>query len=144
MTSLIDTNVLVYRHDARDPAKQQRALSLLRTELAKGTAWLCHQSLVEFYAAVTRPRRGAPGFLTAEEARTEIEQLLSTFPVLYPSQPIVRLAVQGVREHQLSWWDSHLWAYAQRYRISILYSEDFQHDRTYGTVRVVNPFLVKD
>jgi len=25
--------------------------------------------------------------------------------------------------------------------LSVLLSEDFQHDRIYGTVRVINPFL---
>ena len=39
------------------------------------------------------------------------------------------------------WFDAHLWAYAEHYGLSELYSEDFQHDRLYGTVRVVNPFL---
>jgi predicted nucleic acid-binding protein len=42
---------------------------------------------------------------------------------------------------QLSWFDAHLWAYAEHYACSTLLSEDFQHDRQYGTVRAVNPFL---
>jgi predicted nucleic acid-binding protein len=41
----------------------------------------------------------------------------------------------------VSWFDAHLWAYAEHYACSTLLSEDFQHDRQYGTVRVVNPFL---
>jgi hypothetical protein len=32
-------------------------------------------------------------------------------------------------------------AYAEHYGLTELYSEDFQHDRLYGSVRVVNPFL---
>ena len=40
----------------------------------------------------------------------------------------------------LSWIDAHLWAYAEHYGLRELLSEDFQHDRTYGTVRVVDPF----
>jgi len=35
----------------------------------------------------------------------------------------------------------HLWAYAEEYGLSELISEDFQHDRLYGTVRTVNPFV---
>lgn len=31
--------------------------------------------------------------------------------------------------------------YAEHYGMDELYSEDFQHDRLYGTVRVINPFL---
>jgi predicted nucleic acid-binding protein len=33
-----------------------------------------------------------------------------------------------------------LWAYAEHYGLSPLYSEDLQHDRLYGTVRVIDPF----
>lgn len=31
-------------------------------------------------------------------------------------------------------------AYAERLGMTELLSEDFEHDRVYGTVRVVNPF----
>jgi hypothetical protein len=32
------------------------------------------------------------------------------------------------------------WAVAEHYGLEELLSEDFEHDRMYGTVRVVNPF----
>jgi predicted nucleic acid-binding protein len=54
----------------------------------------------------------------------------------------VRTAVRGCALYQLSWFDAHLWAYAEHYGLSTLYSEDFQHDRLYGTVRVLDPFQV--
>ena len=41
---------------------------------------------------------------------------------------------------QLGWFDAHLWAYAEHFGLAELWSEDFQHDRLYGTVRAVNPF----
>jgi hypothetical protein len=34
-----------------------------------------------------------------------------------------------------------MWAFAEHFALSELWSEDFQHDRLYGTVRVRNPFL---
>jgi predicted nucleic acid-binding protein len=40
----------------------------------------------------------------------------------------------------LSWFDAHLWAYADHYGLDELWSEDFQAGRRYGTVRIVNPF----
>ena len=48
--------------------------------------------------------------------------------------------LRGAAAYQLSWFDAHLWAYAEYYGLSELLSEDFQHDRLYGTVRAVNPF----
>jgi predicted nucleic acid-binding protein len=41
----------------------------------------------------------------------------------------------------LSWFDAHLWSYAEHYGLREILSEDFQHNRLYGTVRVVNPFI---
>ena len=41
----------------------------------------------------------------------------------------------------LSWFDAHLWAYAEVHGIADLLSEDFQHGRLYGTVTIRNPFL---
>jgi predicted nucleic acid-binding protein len=137
---LVDTNVLVYRYDHRFADKQARATKLLRAGIADGEARLPHQALVEFVAATTRPLPKAAPLLTAEEARREVEDLLAQFPVLYPVEALFRLAIRGMATYQLSWFDAHLWAYAEHYSLPLLYSEDFQHDRVYGTVRVINPF----
>ncbi len=140
MAYLVDTNVLVYRYDPRHPDKQARATKLLRAGIASGEARLSHQALVELVAATTRPLGKAPPLLTVEDARREAEDLLAQFPVLFPVEPLFRLAIRGAATYQLSWFDAHMWAYAEHYSLPLLYSEDFQHDRVYGTVRVVNPF----
>jgi predicted nucleic acid-binding protein len=38
-------------------------------------------------------------------------------------------------------FDAHLWAYAEVNGIPEILSEDFQHGRYYGSVRVVDPFI---
>jgi predicted nucleic acid-binding protein len=53
----------------------------------------------------------------------------------------VRNAIRGCAAYQLNWFDAHLWSYAEHYGLEEILSEDFQHDRLYGTVRVVNPFI---
>jgi predicted nucleic acid-binding protein len=45
------------------------------------------------------------------------------------------------QRYQLSWFDAHLWSYAEHYGLTEIFTEDFQHDRLYGSVRVVNPFI---
>lgn len=140
MAALVDTNVLVYRVDARDKAKQRRAESLLRAGIEDDSVRVAHQSIVEFVAACTRPLPGGP-LLAADEARREAEEMLALYSVLYPNESIVRTALRGAAAYQLSWFDAHLWAYAEHYGLTPLYSEDFQHDRLYGTVRVINPFV---
>ncbi len=141
MAALIDTNVLVYRFDPRVPRKQQVAEEVLRRHIEEDSARLPHQAVLEFFAAVTRPIGSGPPLLSPAEAYRETEELLTLFPVLYPNEDLVRTALRGKATYQLSWFDAHLWAYAEVYGLSELISEDFQHDRLYGTVRIVNPFL---
>jgi predicted nucleic acid-binding protein len=138
-TALADTNLLVYRVDWRYPEKQRTATELLRAGIADGSLFLPHQAIVEFVAAVTRPRDGVP-LLEPADARREAEELLAEFDVLYPDQELLRIALRGAAAYQLSWFDAHLWAYAERFGLELLYSEDFQHGRLYGTVEVVDPF----
>lgn len=140
MAALIDTNILVYRFDARFPDKQQIATDILREGLASDTIRLPHQAIVEFVAATTRPISGGASLLSATDARREAEELLNQFTVLYPNEALLRTALRGAAAYQLPWFDAHLWAYADYYGLSPLYSEDFQHNRAYGTVRVINPF----
>lgn len=141
MAALVDTNVLVYRYDARFPVKQRTADELLRRGIADGTLRVAHQAIVEFVAAVTRPRAGAESLLQPADARREAEDLLSQFPVLYPTDAVVRTALRGMALYNLSWFDAHMWAYADCFGLDTLVSEDFQHRRRYGTVRAVNPFV---
>lgn len=62
------------------------------------------------------------------------------FPILYPDEQIIRLAFRGMAMYRLPWFDAHMWAFAEARGLSQLFSEDFQHGRWYGTVRIVNPF----
>lgn len=139
MAALVDTNVLVYRFDDRFPEKQKIAIGILRRGIIEDSVRLPHQAIIEFVAAVTRPIRGHT-ILNQADALREAEEFLKQFTVLYPNEAILRNAVRGCAAYQLSWFDAHLWAYAEHYGLAELLTEDLQHDRLYGTVRVVNPF----
>ncbi len=141
MAALVDTNVLVYRHDDRFPEKQRTANSLLRRGLVTGQLRIPHQVLVEFVSAVTRPLRNGAGLLSRQEAQSEVEKLLKEFVVLYPVEAVLRTALHGAAAYGLSWFDAHLWAYAEHFGLPEIFSEDFQHGRLYGSVRALNPFL---
>jgi len=139
---LVDTNILVYRFDARFPEKQAAARDLLRKGLAEDAVRIPHQALLEFVAVVTRVRAGSSSkpLLEPDEARQETEELMVQFPVLFPNPALVRTALQGAAAYQLSWFDAHLWAYAEHYGLEEIVSEDFEHGRLYGSVRIRNPF----
>jgi predicted nucleic acid-binding protein len=141
VTALVDTNVLVYRFDARFPEKQRIATELLRSGIGDGSVFLPHQAIVEFVAVASRPIGGDEPLLEPAVARREAEELLSQFEVLYPDGELLRIALRGAAAYQLPWFDAHLWAYAERFGLTQMLSEDFQHGRLYGTVEAVNPFL---
>ena len=144
MASLIDTNVLVYLHDPRFPEKQDVAERVLREGLAAGELALPHQAIVEFVAATTR-RKGkddSTPLLSRSDAFREAEDLVAQFPVLYPEEAVLRTAMRGAAAYHLSWFDAHLWAYAEVNGLGEILTEDFEHGRRYGSVRANNPFLV--
>ena len=140
MAALVDTNVLVYRFDERFPAKQRKATELLRRGIIEDSVRVPHQAVVEFVAAVSRPMSSGEPILAAADARREAEELLAQFEVLYPTAALVRTALRGAAAYPRGWFAAPLWAYAEHYGLEELWSEDFQHDRLYGTVRAVNPF----
>ncbi|MGI8430180.1 MAG: PIN domain-containing protein [Solirubrobacteraceae bacterium] len=140
MAALLDTNVLVYRFDSRFPEKQRIAAELLRAGIEDGSLRLPHQAIIEFVAAVTGPGGHGEPLLAPADALREAEELLAEFEILFPDEELVRVALRGAAAYQLSWFDAHLWAYAERFGLPTLLSEDFQHGRLYGTVQVANPF----
>jgi predicted nucleic acid-binding protein len=139
VAALVDTDILVYRFDGRFPKKQKIAVEPLRRGIAEDSVRIPHQAIVEFVAAASRPILGH-AILPLPEALREAEEFLKQFTVIYPNEGILRQAVRGCAAYRLSWPDGHLWAYAEYYGLPELLTEDFEHDRLYGTVCVIDPF----
>ncbi len=139
VAALVDTNILVYRFDGRFPQKQKLATDILRRGIDEDSVRVPHQAIIELVAAVTRPIQGHV-ILQQQEALREAEEFFRQFTIVYPNEEIVRNAIRGCAAYQLNWFDAQIWAHAEYYGLSELLTEDFQHDRLYGTVRVVNPF----
>ena len=38
---------------------------------------------------------------------------MAQFPILYPDDAVLRTALRGAAAYGLSWFDAHLWAYAE-------------------------------
>lgn len=140
MAMLIDTNVLVYRFDPRFPTKQEIATGILRSAIESGNARIPHQAVIEFIAATTR---GGPEtrLLSAVDAVREAEEILAQYPILFPNDAVLRTALRGFAAYGMSWFDAHLWSYAEVHGLAEIISEDFQHGRIYGSVMARNPFI---
>lgn len=143
MKALVDTNVLVYRFDPRNPTKQLLAQDLLRTGIQAGSLCIAHQAIIEFVQAVTRPlTRGGASLLTREDALQEAEELLVQFEVLHPTEAVLRTAIRGAAAYRLGWFDAHMWAYAEVHGLNEFLSEDFPDGQMLGGVQIRNPFNI--
>ncbi|MFO1153542.1 MAG: PIN domain-containing protein [Rhodospirillales bacterium] len=140
MAALVDTNVLVYRRDPRYPEKGRIARELLRAGLADQSIFIPPQAIIEFVSATLKPVLGGRPILTMADACREAEELINEFNILYPVEEMIYLALRGLATYRMAWFDAHLWAYAEYYGLDTIYSEDFQTDRLYGSVRIIDPF----
>ena len=132
----VDTNVLVYARDETEPAKRDRAGTVLRALWQSRTGCVSHQVLIEFYAIVTRKLK--PG-LPRPMAAADVRELAAWRPVT-PSLRLIESAWQIEEQYALSWWDSLIVAAALASSCSTLLSEDLQDDLEINGLRVVNPF----
>lgn len=131
----LDTNVLIYAAAGRqdEPEKFAVAQRIVQTE----RFGLSGQVLAEFYTTVVR-RLATP--LPPEEVDRWID-LLCVYPVVAVDDTIVRAAVAMSRRFRIGYRDAAILAAAERLSAPVLYTEDLSHGQTYGSVRVVNPFL---
>ncbi len=132
----VDTNVLVYARDAREPVKQPLAAAWIERLWRERTGRTGMQVLSEYYVTVTR--KLAPG-LKQTDAWDDVQAFLSWRP-----QPVDAALMQRARDvelrHRLGWWDSLIVAAAQLQDCGVLLSEDLQDGGAYGGVIVRNPF----
>jgi len=131
----LDTNVLVYAFDLRDPERQLPAKDLLRRVEKEGVGRLSVQCLGEFFRVATLKLHLSPA-----EMYTQVELWRDAFPVLDLTPQIVLEAARGVRDHGLAYYDAQIWAAARLNQIPVVFSEDFQDGRTLEGVRFANPF----
>jgi len=137
--AFVDTNVLVYAYDRSKPEKQALAIEVLDQLATSQTGILSTQVLAEFFNAVTR-KISTP--LSLSQAYDSLSNYLESWPVLEVTGMVVLEAARGVRDHQLNFWDSQIWAIARLNQITMVLSEDFTDGVAIEGVRLVNPFAV--
>jgi predicted nucleic acid-binding protein len=133
----VDTNIIVYAHDPTAGQKHAAALTLLQNLWESGAGRISIQVLQECYAALTRK---APKLLKPDAVIALIEDF-ATWEVYAPTATDVVAATRLATKHVVSIWDAMIVQAALASRCSILWSEDWQHGRRFGTLTVRNPFL---
>ncbi|HVV35096.1 MAG TPA: PIN domain-containing protein [Acidimicrobiales bacterium] len=133
--TFVDSNVLVYAHDAADSVRQERAALILRGLWRTRTGIVSTQVLTEFYAVATRK-------LTPPMSRAEARSIVASYaawPVVQVDATLVVAASRLEEQHKLSFWDAMIVEAARRGGATVLYSEDLQHGRRIGGVQILNP-----
>jgi predicted nucleic acid-binding protein len=131
----LDTNILLYAISTLplESRKADTALQLVHT-LEFG---LSTQVLQEFYAVATTKLRHR---LAAGDAMRLVQQW-SKQPLCVVDAHVITAAMHLQQSYQLSYWDAAILAAAHEINARVIYTEDFQHGRRYGSVEVINPFL---
>lgn len=138
MKTFVDTNVLVYAHDADTAGKHTTARALLAALWDGRDGSLSTQVLQEFYAVVTRKFKPA---MPRAKARAIVAAYGEWCDVATEPQLIVA-ASRLEEEHTLSFWDALIVEAAIRAGAERLVSEDLQDGRRFGALTIENPFHV--
>jgi predicted nucleic acid-binding protein len=129
----LDSNVLLYAASERtlDPRRHDIAY-----ELVLGTLFgVSGQTLAEF-ANVARRKS-----LANDAAVDHWMVFLGQLPFVPVDQAYVVAGLQMARRYRLKYYDAALLAAAERLGAPVFYTEDLNHNQTYGSVRAINPFL---
>jgi predicted nucleic acid-binding protein len=129
----VDTNILIYVNDPRDPVKQEIASSLVLS-LADGV--LVWQVACEYLAASRKLE--ALGYDRAQ-AYQYIRDLQQVWYTVLPTWSVIDRAENLMSRFHLSHWDSMIAAACLEANVQILYTEDFGYSNIDG-LAIVNPF----
>jgi predicted nucleic acid-binding protein len=134
VSAFFDTNILLYADDADAGPKTELARNLLRQAMLQRSGVISTQVLQEFYVNARKKLN-----LDGAAARARVEVYLG-FDVVTVGPGLLLSAIDLHRLDSLSFWDALIVRSAEQAGCAVLYSEDLQHGRRFGALKVVDPF----
>jgi predicted nucleic acid-binding protein len=134
IVEFIDTNVLVHGADLGAGPKFHTAVDLIARLADERVGAISTQVLVEFYNIAVRKLR-----MTSEQAEETIRDFAS-WVIHRPTHTDIIDAIRLQRRHRMSWWDATIVNSAKESGAHVLWSEDFEDGRKFGSLVVRNPF----
>jgi predicted nucleic acid-binding protein len=129
----LDTNILVYAVDKRDPMKYERAIVAVEQCIGDGSGVISTQVLQEFASVALSKLHQRVDVVLAELSALESLEVVQLTPVL------IRRALEFHALHAINFWDAAILATAEAARCTRLWSEDSAPGSIYGLLRVENP-----
>jgi predicted nucleic acid-binding protein len=129
----VDTNILIYVNDPRDPAKQLIAASLV-SDLTDGV--LIWQVACEYLSA---SRKLEPFGYDRTQAYQYVRDLQQVWYTALPTWDVIDRAEELMSRFYLSHWDSMIVSACLEANVQTLYTEDFGYP-SIDELKIVNPF----
>jgi predicted nucleic acid-binding protein len=135
----LDTNILVYAHDASAKYKHEIARNIMFELWRQRSGVLSTQVLQEFFYVATSKIRQP---LNAQNAKEVIKFLLK-WDIVVNNGGAILDAIDIQQEHKFSFWDSMIIDSAVKGGAAALLSEDFSDGQIINGVEVRNPFKLR-
>jgi predicted nucleic acid-binding protein len=136
----VDTNVLIYRLDRRDPVKWGKARDLvrkLRSDPQRPV--LLWQVLTEFVRQLRAWE--TQKLLSRANLLRHASIARQAFRVVMPTPAVLDIALDMAGRYSLSHWDSMVLGACKEAGITTLYTEDMGAPINYDGIQLVNPFI---
>jgi predicted nucleic acid-binding protein len=134
--SFLDTNMLIYLLDARDPVKQRRCRGIVKALASSHEAVISTQVLQEFYVACTVKLKVKPLLVKA------IMHGFENMEVVTVGAELISEAIDTSLQYQLSFWDALVVVAAESAKCKYLLTEDLNEGQIVRKVRIQNPLKV--
>jgi predicted nucleic acid-binding protein len=131
----VDTNILMYAHDASAGAKHDRAKAVIE-ELWRARSGVVSTQILQELCVSLRRKAARP--VDLKTAREIVTDYLSWEVRVNTGESILE-ALDLEERYRISFWDALVIQAAEASGAAVLYSEDLSDGQMYGTVRVVNP-----
>lgn len=131
----IDTNVWVYALTEQDHAKKKIAAELISKTYLEDTICVNAQVLKEFANfAFKRTTK------SADEINAVLKKMAS-YSFVPDTKELVMQAVVLKERYDVGFYDSLMLSAANKAKCDVIYTEDLNSGRKYGTVTAINPFM---
>ena len=129
----VDTNMLLYVRDPRDPIKQATTHALVSSLTDRVLIW---QVACEYLSASRKLNQ--VGF-TIADAWKDVQGIRDSWHTVLPNWDVQKTASTLWDRYSLSIWDSLIVAACLNASLERLYTEDFDAYPRNGTLEIVNP-----
>lgn len=131
--SFIDTNLIVYANDSRDPIKQRKAIKLIKKIMDEGIGVISTQVLQE-YANTALTKLNQQHTIVLRQLT-----LLESFEVVLLKPALIRRAIEIRSTYSINFWDSCIISAAESVGCDRIYSEDLNTGQYYSGIKLSNP-----